>query len=826
MKTWFKRIVINVVVVVVLVAVVGLAIFLLTFDPNSYKYKLEEILQARYQRSVAISGPIELSLFPRIGLSVQGVSMSETNSDETFASIDNARLVIAIWPLFSNSLVVDHVTIDGFKLRVVRGADGNFNFQNLLSDAHPSPGVQAAETAPAAQTSKPATGKTQSMKIDIAGLDLSGGTILLQDAMNGTAVAINNVIANTGRLTFNQAFDVSLSAKIEGGYPRFDAKLNGNAMLTLNPSASRYAAQKLDLRLEGQLPGAQAKSLVARGNLAFNGVTSSLEVAGLELVFQGKITHPYSPIGSMDTSIAVPKLVADLHRNQLQIEKLAVRAKGFMETGPFELAADAPALSISPDAATGDALSGRVRAGGVDASFNLNGISGNVAALEINQTKLDTTVKRDERFVAVTLTSPMTLNLTNYNGIVSALKGEVTITDPAMSKGSLQIPVIGSLYADFSKDQAGAKLNAVLGGGKFDLTADVSQLRASPVVSFALEADVLDLDKLSPAAGASNAADQNKATDAPSKKEGSPVVDTTDDAIDLSVLRNLQAQGHIKIGRFVARGLHAENLTTAIKLDKSKLEALALSVSLYEGTLEGSASVDASNNNQFVLKAALSNIAIEPLLVDVRKRKRFSGTAALTLNLKTAGNSSYALQNALTGTAQLRVRDGAVYGVNVAHALRELEAEIKGGSSANHVIAADQTRATDFTSLEADLVLVNGVATVKRLAMASPLLRVTQGEPATLDIFKQTLDFLVKVRVVNTSTEQDGKDLAALRNITIPLLIKGPFDALTYTVQWRDVAGDVLNHGLENKIKDAVRGKLPGKGAIDVDKALKGLLKR
>ena len=72
MKNWIKRILIGLVVVVV-VAVVGLAIFLLTFDPNSYKYKLAELVQDRYQRTLTIDGDIELSLFPRLGLSLQDV---------------------------------------------------------------------------------------------------------------------------------------------------------------------------------------------------------------------------------------------------------------------------------------------------------------------------------------------------------------------------------------------------------------------------------------------------------------------------------------------------------------------------------------------------------------------------------------------------------------------------------------------------------------------------------------------------------------------------------------------------------------------------------
>ncbi|TAM87131.1 MAG: AsmA family protein, partial [Candidimonas sp.] len=108
MKVWFKRISMGIVVLLI-AALVGIAIFLLTFDPNAYKAKLERLVYNRYHRTLSIKGPLEVSLFPRIGLSVRGVSLSDSNSDDTFASIDSARFAVAIWPLISNRLVVDHV---------------------------------------------------------------------------------------------------------------------------------------------------------------------------------------------------------------------------------------------------------------------------------------------------------------------------------------------------------------------------------------------------------------------------------------------------------------------------------------------------------------------------------------------------------------------------------------------------------------------------------------------------------------------------------------------------------------------------------------------
>ncbi|HLS51183.1 MAG TPA: AsmA family protein, partial [Burkholderiaceae bacterium] len=112
MKVWFKRIVLAL-LLVVLVALAGAALFVLTFNPNQYKYKLEEFVYDRYQRTLAIEGEIELSVFPRIGLSLSQVSLSERNSKQPFASLETARLAVAIWPLLFNKLVVDHVAIDG-----------------------------------------------------------------------------------------------------------------------------------------------------------------------------------------------------------------------------------------------------------------------------------------------------------------------------------------------------------------------------------------------------------------------------------------------------------------------------------------------------------------------------------------------------------------------------------------------------------------------------------------------------------------------------------------------------------------------------------------
>ena len=121
MKTWIKRIVMGLAILVALV-VAAAAVFVLTFDPNAYKARLQEMVSQRFHRTLIIDGDIDMTLFPTLGLTLQGVSLTEPGRDELFASVEDAQVSVAIWPLLSKKLVIDHLTFSGVKARVVRQA--------------------------------------------------------------------------------------------------------------------------------------------------------------------------------------------------------------------------------------------------------------------------------------------------------------------------------------------------------------------------------------------------------------------------------------------------------------------------------------------------------------------------------------------------------------------------------------------------------------------------------------------------------------------------------------------------------------------------------
>ena len=92
-----------------------------------------------------------------------------------------------------------------------------------------------------------------------------------------------------------------------------------------------------------------------RGNLAFNGQKSALDLSALEVLFQGEITDPAARATNVEASVAVPAVHGSAQEPAADRETGRARQGGLAD-GPFEFAVDAPALNISPASATGEAL--------------------------------------------------------------------------------------------------------------------------------------------------------------------------------------------------------------------------------------------------------------------------------------------------------------------------------------------------------------------------------------------------------------------------------------------------------------------------------------
>ena len=296
-----------------------------------------------------------------------------------------------------------------------------------------------------------------------------------------------------------------------------------------------------------------------------------------------------------------------------------------------------------------------------------------------------------------------------------------------------------------------------------------------------------------------------------------------DTPVDLSALKGINAKGRIQIGALEVRGLKLADVNAQFNAANGRVTVAPHSAKLYEGTISGELTVDA-NKNQISLKEQLEGVSVGPILRDFAKQDRLEGKGNITLDVTTSGQTVNAMKRALSGTAKVQLRDGAIKGVNLGEVIRKGRTMFGGGgsqSAAQGQSADDKTQKTDFSELSASFTIKNGVAHNEDLDAKSPLFRL--GGAGDINIGTSSLDYLAKASIVATGQGQGGDERDRLAGLTVPVKLSGTFDDLKYQVDYRAMAGQAVKSEVGEKIKERLEDKLKDEKVRD---KLKGLLGR
>ncbi|MFN0300734.1 MAG: AsmA family protein [Burkholderiales bacterium] len=280
---WLKRIGIGIAVVLVLI-VAAIAIVSAMFDPNQYKPRIAQFVQDRYARTLAMDGPIALTFFPRLGVSISKVMLSEPRSAQSFAKIGDVRVSVAVLPLLSRKVVVDRIELHDVDANLARNADGTTNFDDLLGPQKP----------PAASTPTPAKdpgAASPPPAIDVGGVRISNLSIGWKDASAGTDLRLVDVNLELGQLATTASGKLAFSARVEGRQPKLDARIQvaGTYRIALDGAPGgkielpqldiTLALKDGDLALQGTVGAAIAIDLVAK-SFALSKLASEITTTG------------------------------------------------------------------------------------------------------------------------------------------------------------------------------------------------------------------------------------------------------------------------------------------------------------------------------------------------------------------------------------------------------------------------------------------------------------------------------------------------------------------------------------------------------------------
>ena len=759
---------------IIALLVIAVAIIAATFNPNDYKPLVIKLVQEKKQRTLAIPGDIKLTFFPKIGADLGKISISEHKGEAVFASVESARVSLALFPLLSKQLVVDRVKIDGLTAHIARYKDGKTNFDDLLSKDD----KESAE-----------------IKFDIDGVSVTNTNVTYDDQAAGNRLEVSKLNLSTGKIANGKPSKFDLAADVKGSNPKLAVHVTAKSGFTMDLEQKHFLVNGLDAEINGQVKDFSDLVVKLSGDADLKPALKQFTLEDIKLSMKGK-----QGAQALDVSLNAPKLA--ITDTRVQGGKLTGAAK-ITETGRIvDVALEAPSFEGTPQAFKIPSLTvnATIKQGDLNAQAKLAGaIDGDIDKLLFTSPQLALTLDGKQGATAIKglLSTPLSANLNTQVIDLSKISADFTLPNPA--GGSLALKAGGNVNVNLAKQTLAGALNGKLDQSTINAKFGLAKF-SPPAYTFDVSIDQLDVDRYT----------KKSAASAPAPAAGA------EQPIDLSGLKGLNANGTIKIGSLKLANMKASNVRLDIHAADGKMEVNPLSANLYQGSTNGSLSAAASSPPRFAVRQALTGVAVGPLLKDLMNKDPIEGKGNVQLDVTTQGATVSQIKKGLNGTARLNLRDGAVKGINIAETMRGAKAKLgalKGDQQSTGTSAAGAK--TDFSELSGNFRVTNGVAHNDDLDLKSPLLRV--GGNGDINLGNDSLDYTVKATVVSTLQGQGGADMQALKGLTIPVRLSGPFTAIGWKVDFAGLASaavkqkvDEKKEEVKEKAKEQLKDKLKG----------------
>ena len=804
MSVWIKRIALALALLLVL-AIAAAAWLVASFDPNRYKGVAVEWMKTNRNRTLAIDGPIELSVFPRVAVRLGQLSLSEAGRSETFASIERAALAVDVLPLLRGRVVVGRVEASGVRLQLLRDAQGRRNTDDLAGQ--PSAAKPGSGAPPEGRSG-------QALDLDIDRIVLTDVRARVKDEMGKLDGDLVLERLATGRVASGVATPVELAASADFRQPRLKGELSGKTTLTPELASGSVKLADMNLAWKGDLPGTSGVQAEVRGELAYDGRQGSVDARQLDLQLAARA----GAIQLAGSQLSIAAFAFDPAKQALRVEALKLRIKGQRGKDPLAFDLDWPQLDVAGEKLKGSPLQGRLELGGelpVNASFKSGAPTGTFESVALPGFEATLKSAGGARSLDGTLRANLALQPARKALSLAALELKANLQDKQLKPVALAVRGNANASPEAAKWSLAGSLNT----NQFAIDGSAN-LSASPVfVKANGRFDALDLNTLLPESASAGTA-PGAATPAPA-----------DAPVDLAGLRALDAELALRAGSLVFRQYRVADARIEAKLDNGMLKVPVLQAKAWGGSLDANALADA-RASRIAVKAVANGVNVNALLKDVAAKDILEGTGRVNLDVDTTGRTVGELRSKLRGNAALNLRDGAVKGVNLAKTLRQAKAALTLQKDA--VEQAKQTEKTDFSELNATFQIAEGVARNNDLDVKSPFLRL--GGDGAIDIGRGRIDYTARATVTNAAAGQGGAELAALKGLTVPVKLSGPFEAIDWRVQWSAVAAGALQNKVEDKLKQKLGEKLgvppaePGASApkpkdVLKEKLLKGLFK-
>jgi len=754
-----------------------------------YRAEIEKVAYQVTGRKVAVTGRIDVAVFPRIEARAGASTIANPEGFEgsDFAAMKELRAAVALWPLFSGKVEVEEFVLVEPSISLVSLEDGRNNW------------TFTPPTGPAGAPGDPQQGGQ--MGASLRDVRIEKGVVSFDDRREKKIQTLSdlNLWADM------QALDKPLSFKAEGLANALRFRVESRLE---NPQAMIDGlASPVEIKLQTDLIRTDLKGTLGLG-----------DTPEFDFAVTGEIPNLPALGDAFQTSLPVPAVLGRL--------TLSGQAYGSFDDITIKVASarhESPLLNAD---LKGEARLAKTIALQLDASADAPKLAELARALDI-------AAPAEAALGKATVSSKITgtldnlvfsdVNFEHASGLLNLLfqgsakltdqltyAGDVTIAAPDLRKlaaaAGTQLPP-GDIYNAFSLtgQTSGGTQDVLLKNAtvKFDNITGTGEAAlsfgAKPRLTGTLSTSAIDVTPYAQASGAP----AGKPAAAPTGWGATP--------IDLSPLRLVDADLTLK-----SKGIRFDKFdfgpsNVAVGLKNGKLIADLKETSLFGGSGTARFVADGSGAKPGIeLKAKMDKVALKDLLGAAANFTMLEGAGGLDIDLAGSGASLDALMSSLVGKGAITSDESVLKGVN----LQELaSAAVNAFTSKKFSAAAISPIAqTRFDALQTNFVMADGVALLTDMNIDTGAMTIAAG--GALDIGRQQL-------TLNVFPQFDDRK-AGLNGYGLPMKLSGSWTGVSFAPDWGWLADKATASAkaeakskIEDELKDlgdSIRGRL-GLGA-------------
>ncbi|MFI9650870.1 AsmA family protein [Guyparkeria halopsychrophila] len=795
---WIKRIGL-LFVAIVLVAILAIVAFALTFDPNDYKPQIAAQVEKQTGRSIQFNGDLSVTIFPWLGAATEDVVLANAEGFEPESMIEIKRLEAqaALLPLLRGEFEIGTLLIEDARIHLTRKEDGRNNWGDLVERSAKSAKASGGEP----DTIEPQDGDGPALTLSVGGVDIRNATLHWRDEQANQQLTIDGLDLKTGELADGAPTDIELVSGFRLAMPDMPV-LSGSVDLTTRAqlwlSRQDMLFEDLELNLvashdqgvDAGLPE-RIEAMLRVEKADVRAGNSQARLDGVVLDLNGKDVGPLTYLESRLETV----LEADWSTGRYELPRLTFQAdlKGLPNVGETVQVAASAALVANLKAGTATINDLRLSSEPIEATGRLD-----VSGLDSGELVAAGPIKIaafDPRELADRL--GMTVPEMRSDDALRefALTGQVDLAPSRAMFHDLRVTLDGQKLTGRAgiDDLESGRLFARLQGGDFD---------ANPYLA-------------PKAAGDKGAGDPAGSGDGGSEQRRAAAKDAEIE-LPVEMLRGLNLDARLQLESLRYEGYRLSSPVVHLTAAGGRLQLTELTANAFEGSINASGALDVRGEvPSYAGKGRMQGVSLQPLLSAVMDENRLLGKGDVAFDVTTQGKRADQLKAGLDGNADFALRDGKVKGFDIGYLLRRAQARLEGKTEPE-----PEELSTDFTAITGTAAIRNGVVRNDDLAGSSPLLRVA-GE-GQVDLPREQIDYGLTVTVVNTATGQGGKELERLKQVPVPIRIQGALSNPSISLDLESLAREAVKGEVKQRVEEEIDKRLKDKGGDAVKDMLKG----